>query len=84
MHLGNALDIPRSVAVCPYCQGDLSFEVEEWDAATGVPTETGVMVSCTNERDPQINHFDMPYVYWLPMTMQVYDWIVQEGIRVER
>lgn len=64
---------------CPYCGSrDLWLEVTEWEADTGIPTEAGCMVSCgqeENESGP--GHYYEPYVWWLPITMQVYQWARQ-------
>lgn len=71
-------DIPRRVALCPHCRGDgkLMLEVDEWED-DGTPTEIGCHVSCVNETDdPNDVHYDMPYVYWLPLTGIVYKWAV--------
>lgn len=74
--------IPSDVAVCPYCGGQLYFDVDEWDAQTGVPTETGVHVSCVNDEDKNTNHYDMPYVYWMPLEQRIHRWLVATGYTV--
>lgn len=78
--------IPPDVAVCPHCQGQLWIEVDEWDSESRIPTEAGVHVSCENEPDSDPNdvHFQMPYVYWLPITKRVHEWIVANDIQVPR
>lgn len=74
--------IPSEIAVCPYCGGRLWFEVDEWDAETRVPTEAGVHVSCEDEDEPEPDHYQMPYVYWMPLTARVYRWLVRTGYTV--
>lgn len=74
--------IPTTVAVCPHCQGQLYLEVDEWDTETGIPTEAGVHVSCVNDEESPGLHYQMPYVWWLPLEMTVYQWIVREGMVV--
>lgn len=78
----NENQIPVSVAVCPYCGEHLSFEVDEWETDTGVPTEAGVHVSCVNQDDAEIDHYQMPYVYWLPVDRRVYQWLIATGYTV--
>lgn len=74
-------DIPRRVAICPHCRGKLMLEVDEWEM-DGTPTEAGAHVSCANETDdPNDVHYQMPYVYWMPMEGIVYRWAVKH-IRV--
>lgn len=34
---------------CPECGGEIYCQVDEWETATGVPTEAGVIVGCTQE-----------------------------------
>lgn len=41
-------EVPRTVAICPECGGDLFVEAE-WDESTDKPTRTGLSVSCCVE-----------------------------------
>lgn len=41
--------VPRAVAVCPECNGELEADVFEWDAATGEPTELVELVCCAED-----------------------------------
>lgn len=74
------IDIPREVAVCPYCDADLVCRPEAWteqDDGTWAATESGL--ECCAE--PEIDsaewdewlaiHTDMPYVYWLALKGQM-------------
>lgn len=76
-------DIPRRVALCPHCRGGgkLHLEVDEWEEG-GVPTEADCHVSCENETDDENDiHYQMPYVYWMPLEMVVYKW-AKKHVRV--
>lgn len=65
--------LPRSF-VCPHCgRRALWCEIDEWEIESGIPTETGVHVSCCNERQGD-GHWAMPYVTLLPLEHQVYQW----------
>jgi hypothetical protein len=76
--------IPKSIAVCPYCQGQLYLEVDEWDTETGVPTEAGTHAQCEHDEEEPERHSYMPYVYWLPMLRKVYAWVWESGLIVPR
>ncbi len=83
----NVMPVPATVAVCPHCGGALYLDVDEWDAETGVPTETGTHIYCVNEPDDDATfdiHYQMPYVYWLPLHARVYPWVAQRVRVVER
>lgn len=74
-------DIPASIATCPHCGSRLMLEVDEWLEA-GEPTEAGCHVSCVNETDDENDrHYDMPYVWWLPLEHKVYLW-ARQHVRV--
>ena len=79
--------VPESVAVCPICEAPIVIEeVQDWEELNGkivmVP-ETTVTLTCTTEPDidgPDWNdwmseHFSMPYVDWLPLSVKVRDWL---------
>lgn len=66
------MKIPLSVAECPNCCGVLWLEIEETEM-DGTPTEFGIQVSCYDERCTGIAD-QYPYVYWLPITVKVYEW----------
>ena len=64
--------LPRNF-VCPECgRHTLWCEIDEWEVETGIPTETGMHVSCRNER--RNDHWQMPYVTLLPLEYRVYKW----------
>lgn len=66
--------VPREVAICPHCGGNLHLEVIEWEVETGTPTEGGCYVSCVKEKDVDPLHERSPYIYMLPVAMRVYAW----------
>lgn len=78
--------VPSTVAVCPHCRGALYLDVDEWESETGVPTETGTHIHCEHEPDddPRDVHYQMPYVYWLPLHARVYPWVAAHVRVVER
>lgn len=69
-------DVPRTVAVCPECDGELEIECDEWTIVDGVsrPTQAGLIVYCdakkTEEDEHQYNQCD-----WMPVQNQVCDWL---------
>lgn len=66
---------------CPYCQATgLHLEVDEWEEG-GIPTEEGCHVSCENESDDGPDHYEMPYVFMLPLQKRVYEW-ARQNIRI--
>lgn len=81
------LNIPESVAVCPKCGAALFIEdIDEWDADTGIPTETGFHFDCSTAPlvdsdgwDEWFNwHWSTPYIDWLPLQDKVYQWFVNQ------
>jgi hypothetical protein len=46
---GNPHDIPKSVAICPECNGQLTALPQSWDAATGRPSAVDMDIVCINE-----------------------------------
>ena len=81
-----AFEVPASVATCPYCDARLSAHVEGFaEDPSGYCRADDVRVECHAEPDIDSQewdrfdrtHFDMPYVYWHPMTECVEDWINQ-------
>lgn len=87
---GGTLCVPRDVAVCPYCDGDLIAQPTAWtldDDGTWFASESGI--DCVTEPDLDDDdvskcerwdewtdsHSVMPYVYWLPVDLKVVDWL---------
>lgn len=46
--------IPREVAVCPECGGELTARSMQWDEQTGQPDASAIDVICAG--DPDVNH----------------------------
>lgn len=40
--------VPKEVAVCPECGGELAAQAMEHEVATGRPTATGIEIDCMN------------------------------------
>ena len=87
---GDIIRIPREVAVCPYCGGELIARPEAWsenDDGIWEAQESGLDCVTEPELDPAnestveewddwiARHTYMPYVYWLPVDMKVTKWI---------
>jgi hypothetical protein len=77
-------DVPKSVAVCPYCQAALTAKAWEWEEESeGVWTAMSIEVDCDDEPDMDSDefngwvqtHLQSPYDYWLPMLEDVEQWI---------
>lgn len=70
------LEVPRQVAICPECYGPVAIQtVEEWETATGIPTEAGTLVGCVDDMENlKLNHR-----YWLcdwqGINSAVYRWM---------
>jgi hypothetical protein len=45
---GGGVYVPRSVAVCPECRGELTARAMEWDTETGQPSAVGIEIDCLN------------------------------------
>ena len=78
--------VPTSIATCRICGAQLTVDVDEWeegDDGLWQPSEAGVHVDCTT--NPGVSsrkwkswfyqHWSMPYVDWLPVEMEVYDYL---------
>lgn len=51
---GSGCYVPREVAECPECGGELTARSMQWDEQTGVPSAADIDVQCVN--DPDCNH----------------------------
>jgi hypothetical protein len=78
------LQVPRTVAVCPYCDGQLTVYFDGFDqqddgtwaaASLNVECETEPAVESKNWDDWFASHSDMPYVYQLPVDEEIKAWI---------
>lgn len=54
---GSGCYVPREVAICPECEGELAARCIEHEVATGRPIATGIEVDCMNDlRDGKAGH----------------------------
>jgi hypothetical protein len=86
-HEDNCFDVPRTIAICPYCEGSLSAQVTGWtenESDSNLYIANEVDLTCSEEPDIEDRsdwddfvdcHSDMPYVHWLPVRCTVEDWI---------
>ncbi len=86
---GDLIDVPESIAVCPYCGAALYVQFEEWEQLLDQSwqvSDTGAKAEC--ESEPELatheehvydewmkRHTYMPYVYWLPVEVKVTTWL---------
>lgn len=78
-------DIPAEVAVCPYCGDRLVAQCEAWSQRDDGDWDASEMcIDCLSEPDIDgdtwwdwhySHHGHTPYVYWLPMTINVESWV---------
>ena len=79
------IDVPADVAICPKCGGKLAIiECDEWwdDEHSEYLIPANIKTQC--EHEPMIEnpewrewfdyHYDMPYVYWLPVDRKIMAW----------
>lgn len=76
--------IPRGVATCPKCDANLHGYAEAWERRLDRSWKAEwIKLNC--ETEPPINsrkfdnwmrwHYDMPYVYWLPVESRLTSWV---------
>lgn len=81
------IDIPASVATCPYCGGKLHAWLESWTEDENSEdlctiSDEGCHLDCQKIDEVEIDeyidtHTYMPYVYWLPVENVVSKWIAK-------
>ena len=54
LHHGSGCYIPKGVAVCPECGGELHARSMSWEQATGRPIAADIEIGCV--ADPDLNH----------------------------
>lgn len=79
------INIPRDVAVCPYCEAALSVSCDTWEEMNdGTWQAEHIECLCHNEPEEMDSkewdewlsvHSDMPYVYQLPVDLRVLAWV---------
>jgi len=79
------IKVPVSVAVCPDCKKQLTIYGDGWEEGDDGWLLESFTTSC--EGEPEIGEegwqewddahpsFDMPYVYWLPVTEKIKEWV---------
>lgn len=79
-----SIEVPITIAVCPYCYSPLSVAFEEWvEDSSGYLMANNCIVECHAEPDTESEewsdwfdrHSYMPYVYQLPVDLKVLNWI---------
>jgi len=65
------MPVPRDVAVCPECGGELEVECDCWDTDTGKPLEECIYPTCSNE----IMEHRCWQGEWMPARMRVIRWL---------
>lgn len=57
--------VPKRVAVCPECGGELLVQVCAWDTETMRPIrDEGIEVDCVNEPDPDDEDAESQHRWW--------------------
>lgn len=74
------IDIPKEVAICPYCDSELIAMPSAWTEYDGEMLVTEIELDCRNmpdipDREYIASHAVMPYVYWLPVYEKALQWI---------
>jgi hypothetical protein len=82
---GSMIEIPREIAVCPYCDGTLTVYFEGWEQnKDGSWSVDMIHTDCDSEPQDMKSiewegwlqqHSDMPYVYQLPVDERIKTWI---------
>ncbi len=83
------IQIPRSVAVCPYCQDQMSAYFTGWTQnKDGTWRSDEIQLDCESEPDIDSDEWEdwerahsvTPYVYQLPVEERVMAWVNQHFI----
>ena len=82
------LDVPPEVATCPYCGARMTVSFSAWiEEDDMLFAASEIVADCVEQ--PEIGpgtpldewhewekaHSDMPYVYWLPISMKILAWV---------
>lgn len=54
LHFGGGCYVPREIAECPECGGELTARSMAWDEKTGRPIGSAIQVDCV--KDPNGRH----------------------------
>lgn len=70
------LDIPESVAVCPYCRSKLYATFQCWTQNDeGQWKADEIHLDCENINSEKIDHYYMPYVHQMPVDLKCLEWV---------
>lgn len=80
------IKVPVEVAVCPDCKQQLTIYGDGWEEQDDGWMLDSFTISCATEPDIEDDgwdewgeaheqSFDMPYVYWLPVTETIKAWV---------
>lgn len=80
------IQIPRCIAVCPYCDDTLLIESIDsiTETISGLAEADSIFITCLSEPDVADKdefddwikyHSDMPYVYMLPIEKTILKWL---------
>lgn len=81
-HQTQTIEIPADVAVCPDCKTKLTISPDGWTEEGDGYVCDSFTSWCESELDipdEQFDQshpsFDMPYIYWLPITAKIEKWL---------
>lgn len=69
--------MPKTVAVCPECGGNLHVESGEWIEETGVPTIGALYIDCENEESERHRYWQSD---WQSIFNAVEKWCGVEAV----
>lgn len=82
---GSLIEVPRKVAVCPYCDGTLTVQFEGWTQNEDQSWSVDLIHTDCDQEPANLGsdewegwirqHSDMPYVYQLPVDERIKAWI---------
>lgn len=65
--------VPKEVATCPECGGELQARSMEWDTETGQPTATGIELECIDYLSHESGH-NWHQSTWQPVRDVIAKW----------
>lgn len=76
LHHGQSCYVPREVAVCPECGGELIAKAMAWCDSTGIPDQRAIDIDCISWMNARPNKFDHQYQQstWQPVRDAVAKW----------
>lgn len=77
--LGDTIDVPRDIQVCPYCNGSLAAYIESMtESDSGEWEVEDVAITCQDEGETDEDmqaHSYLPYENWMPAQETVATWL---------